>query len=242
MHCPSCGVEVVEEAVFCHKCGKRIAVGSQQPPPYEGARFDPVDELHSADKVMPEDAEAAAEAASDTAEAFQQGVAARQGPQTMPEEELWQGGYCAKAMIGAWILSAGIALLLIVLGIVFPHGWLWIGIVVAVLLLGIYQYLKLLYRQWNIRYTLTTLRFVHETGILRRRTDRIEVIDMDDITVEQKMLERLVGVGTIHVTSSDTSDPELVMLGIENVKQVAGVIDETRRKERHRRGLHIESI
>jgi len=32
------------------------------------------------------------------------------------------------------------------------------------------------------------------------------------------------------------------MPGIENVKEVAGKIDEKRRSERRRRGLHIESI
>jgi hypothetical protein len=32
------------------------------------------------------------------------------------------------------------------------------------------------------------------------------------------------------------------MRGIEGVKDVAGLIDDIRRKERRRRGVHIESI
>ena len=52
----------------------------------------------------------------------------------------------------------------------------------------------------------------------------------------------LESAGTIRITSSDRSDPILVIPGIEKVKEVAGIIDETRLQERLRRGLHIESI
>ena len=53
----------------------------------------------------------------------------------------------------------------------------------------------------SVHYLLTTQRFIHETGILRRVNDRIELLDMDDITFEQGLLERLVGVGTIRIAS-----------------------------------------
>jgi len=73
-------------------------------------------------------------------------------------------------------------------------------------------------------------------------TDRIENIDMDDITYEQKFIERFVGVGTVIISSSDRTHPELRLIGIENVKEVADQMDDIRRAERRRRGLHIESI
>ncbi len=231
MHCPACGVEVVQQAVFCHQCGKRLDFNSQQFPPHQGEENAPAAES------IPTNTQAAG-----LAEAFQQSIAARQTPDQEPELNLWQGGFSPKAMIGAWVLSGLVTLLLLALGIYFPYKYVWIGVVVVILVLWNYQAIKLLFRRWNVRYTLTTQRFIHETGILRRVTDRIEVIDMDDITVDQKVLERLVGVGTIRVTSSDTTHPELIMPGIENVKQVADLIDDTRRKERRRRGLHIESI
>jgi len=237
MHCPSCGVEVFEQAVYCHKCGKRLDLESQQFPPLPGEQIDP-----AADQLPDETPNAAAEPPSALADSLQGSVADRQGPDEQPERELWQGGYSSKAMLGAWVLSGLITLVLLILGIYFPRQWVWLCIVVAVLALWAYQMLKLLYRRLNVRYTLTTLRFVHETGVLRRVTDRIEVIDMDDISVDQKILERMVGVGTIRISSSDTTHPTLVMPGIEHVQEVGTLIDETRRKERHRRGLHIESI
>jgi membrane protein YdbS with pleckstrin-like domain len=110
------------------------------------------------------------------------------------------------------------------------------------LLPWLYCFLLLCYRRMSVRYLLTTQRFVHESGILRRVTDRIEVIDIDDITFEQGPLERLVGVGTIRVSSRDRSHPQLELPGIENVKDVSERFDNARRAERRRRGLHIEQI
>jgi uncharacterized membrane protein YdbT with pleckstrin-like domain len=100
----------------------------------------------------------------------------------------------------------------------------------------------LAYRKLTVKYQLTTQRFIHEKGLLKRVTDRIEVIDIDDVSVEQRLIERMVGVGTIKLISSDRSHPVLMLRGIEKVREVAATIDDLRRKERRRRGLHIESI
>ena len=146
-------------------------------------------------------------------------------------------------MIGAWVFSSLITIVSLIIWIMYvSNGTAWLVLVVLIVLLWLFQLLKLCYRRMNIRYQLTTQRFIHETGILRRVTDRIETIDMDDITFEQSFLERFVGVGTISISSSDRTHPEIVMFGIEDVKRIAGVIDDTRRAERRRRGLHIESI
>ena len=115
----------------------------------------------------------------------------------------------------------------------------WLAI--SALLWGWFAIL-LAYRKLTVKYQLTTQRFIHEAGLLKRVTDRIEVIDIDDVTFEQRILERMVGVGTIKLVSSDRTHPVLLMRGIENVKQVASQIDDLRRKERRRRGLHIEAI
>ena len=100
----------------------------------------------------------------------------------------------------------------------------------------------LAYRRLSVKYRLTNQRLFHEAGILRRVTDRIEIIDVDDVTVEQGIVERMLGVGTIRVTSSDRTSPELHMPGIDHVKEVADTIDQARRAERQRRGLFIESV
>ena len=160
------------------------------------------------------------------------------------EDDLWKGGYSQKAMFGNWVLAAVITIggLVAVLMIDWRSGGLWITWLCVALLLWVGFGLLYLYRRLTVKYELTSQRFIHESGLLKRLTDRIEVIDIDDVAFEQGPVERIVGVGTIKITSSDRSHPELSLRGIGNVKSVAGLLDDVRRKERRRRGLHIESI
>ena len=99
-----------------------------------------------------------------------------------------------------------------------------------------------LYERLSVDYTLTSQRFVHQKGILRRTINRVELIDIDDVTVEQGFIERMFGVGTIKVLSSDVSDPKLLLRGIDDVKRVASMIDDCRREERRKRGMYIETV
>jgi membrane protein YdbS with pleckstrin-like domain len=239
MLCPKCAAEVSEQSVYCHKCGERIDLGGQQYSPDDQAGAGPSSEDVSSGEVPDRPA---APPPPTPAEKFQETAALRQGRDEEPEEELWEGRYSSRAMINAWALSGLITIALVVLAFWIWKSWFTWSVIVVVALLWIYQLCVMKYRQWIVRYQLTNQRFIHQSGILRRVTDRIEVIDMDDITFEQGLLERFVGVGTICVTSSDRTHPELLLRGIQNVQEVAGKIDDTRRSERRRRGLHIESI
>lgn len=234
MQCPACGAEVLAEAVYCHVCGERVDAESQN--------FAPAEQEGSGAAMGPAPDAAKRESTHDREPAARDPFRPRRDDDDV-EEELWEGGYSSKAMIGAWAVSALVSIALLAIGAVWVRDvTIWIGLAVAILLLWTVQAARLLYRQWNIRYRLTTQRFIHQTGILRRVTDRIELIDVDDITFEQGLLERFVGVGTIRVSSSDRTHPEFAMPGIENVGEVAGLIDDARRTERRRRGLHIESV
>jgi membrane protein YdbS with pleckstrin-like domain len=160
-----------------------------------------------------------------------------------PEEQLWQGSYSKLAMIGAWSAAAVISLASMLIGL-FGNitGQVWLAIIGAngaiwTALLARYFYLR-----FSRHYSLTNQRFTHVRGLLWRQTDRIEVIDIDDVAFTQGPVERMLGIGTVRITSSDQSHPELALPGIENVPDVAGLIDDARRKERRRRGLYIESV
>src|SRR5690606_34405327 len=100
----------------------------------------------------------------------------------------------------------------------------------------------LAYRKLTWRVVVTDQRLIHHHGLLHRVSHRIEVIDIDDVAYDQALLERLVGVGRITITSSDRTHPELHMKGIDQVERVASLIDDTRRHERMRRGLYIETV
>ncbi len=222
MHCPACGVETVEQAIFCHKCGERL----------NSAKFEVAASPQPAD-----------DPASVPAETSPRGTVATPATQDQPEEELWHGGYCSKAMIGAWTLSGLISLGLLIVGLVWARqAGYWLMLLLAMLVPWLYDLVVLCYRRLSVRYLLTTQRLMHESGVLRRVNDRVEVLDMDDITYEQGLLERLVGVGTIRISSADRTHPELLLQGIENVKGVSELFDGARCAERRRRGLHVEQI
>jgi membrane protein YdbS with pleckstrin-like domain len=158
-----------------------------------------------------------------------------------PEQTLWEGGYSPKAMFGTWLVVAVTSVALLVVAFLYqmPTIPIALGIIVAlwVLVACIYAYRRLGYH-----YELTSQRFIHQVGVLSRQTDRIEVIDIDDVSFFQGPIQRMLGIGTIDITGSDRSHPHLFMRGIADVKSVAGLIDDVRRKERKRRSLHIQSI
>jgi len=221
MRCPACGVEVVEQAVYCHKCGGRIEASADNGPVNSQPAGDP------------------GPAAPD----FLQAAAIRRETAAEPEKELWRGGYSSKAMIGAWVISGAIDVVLLIVGVYAGFGATgWLILVAAMLLPWLYHAAVLGYRRMSVSYRLTNQRFIHELGALRRVNNRIELLDMDDITFEQGLLERLVGVGTVRIGSSDRTDPELVLPGIDNVKEVTAILDNARLAERRRRGVHIEQI
>jgi membrane protein YdbS with pleckstrin-like domain len=214
MKCQHCGAEVVEDAAFCHACGESLSAAAV---PDAVGRPTP------------------------GKQAFTNAVA-RRGDDDDPDDVLWEGSYSKLDMIGYWLGAAAITLGAVIWG--FMGGWggkTWAIVLALVAAMWIALLLRLIYLQLSVRYTLTTQRFIHEHGLLWRRQDRIETIDIDDVTV-QGPVQRMLGIGTVRMVSSDQSTPEFLLVGIEDVRKVAGMVDDIRRKERRKRGVHIESV
>ncbi|MEK6246591.1 MAG: PH domain-containing protein, partial [Planctomycetales bacterium] len=231
MNCPKCDTELPFNAHFCHRCG-----ASLEEPGEEGASFEASQDATKQSGKGSEEMSAASDRPRDKFK-----PTGADGEEDR-EIDLWRGGYSPKAMIPCW-LGAGL-LTVVAIVVAFSVGatrfW-WLVIIGSLFLIGIFLFLRLAFLKINYRYHLTNQRFIHETGILRRVTNRIEVIDIDDVQFEQGLLERLVGVGTIRMTSSDHSHPKLILKGIEDVEAVSGEIYSARRQERTKRGLHIET-
>ncbi len=148
-------------------------------------------------------------------------------------------------MIGAWI-AAGLLTVVLLGGLGFSPWrdeqtvWWIAGAILAALWVWLIG--TLLYRKFSRHYDLTTQRLKHRKGILFRKMNRIELIDIDDVMYEQGPIQAMLGVGTITLKTTDTSDPDFDMIGIADVKHISELIDDARRKERRLRGLHIETI
>jgi membrane protein YdbS with pleckstrin-like domain len=212
MQCAQCGVEAPEASLFCPNCGAQLAVESQTAVPQR------------------------------TAAAKLQSAGGAAGNQAT-EQTLWAGTYSPKAMIG-WIIGAALLSILIVIAVAVSGAsrGVWVWVVLALLLIWAALGLVALYQRMSVRYELSTYRLFHERGFISRTRDRIEVIDIDDVTLTQGPIERMMNVGTILVRSSDTTTPTLRMVGIDDARHVTDLIDNTRRAERQRRGIFMENV
>lgn len=160
---------------------------------------------------------------------------------TPAERTLWKGGYSAKAMYGVWLLSVALTAISIIAVALFASHIANIWYVLGGLLLlwwtsviGTY-----VFRRLGQHYELTTQRFIHQNGVLVRRTDRFEVIDIEDVSYTQGIIQRMLGVGDIMIRGKDESHPELLVSGVDKVPEIASLIDDVRRDERRRRSLHM---
>lgn len=217
MKCPVCNAEVPSGGAFCAQCGAKL-------PPAETA-----EKTRSGGSTM-------------TAAALSDAGAAKRRAADVPEETLWEGSYSAKAMIGPLVGCAVATVALVVGAVMMRESSFWAVPLGVALLLWIFAAVLFLSRRLGVSYKLTNQMFYHRTGVLTRVTNRIELIEVHDVTYEQGLIERAVNIGRILITSSDRTDPRLWLRGIEEVESIAKKIDDARRAEQIRRGRRIESI
>ena len=70
------------------------------------------------------------------------------------------------------------------------------------------------------RYRITNYRIDYERGLFNKRIDTLELWHVDDISFSQSLVERVLGVGTIHIVSGDATTPNLPLHGIPNPRPV----------------------
>ena len=109
--------------------------------------------------------------------------------------------------------------------------------------------LLLLLRAWYLvaatRYRLTTQRLFAQKGLIAKDLEEVELFRVKDVTVRQGVLDRMLGVGTVTVLSTDDSAPRLDLAGIrrpvEVKEQVRGAFRAARQREGMRTGEFIPS-
>ncbi len=69
-------------------------------------------------------------------------------------------------------------------------------------------------------YSLTEEALLVQTGFFSQKFDEIKLYRIRDFTVHRSFLQRLFGLGTVHICSADSSSPEF---DIVNIKDCLGV-------------------
>ena len=164
------------------------------------------------------------------------------------ETELWTGRTHWKHYAGRlalWVLGNIVAaILLIWIG---AHAeWLTTGrafwIIMPILLIsGLLILGRVLIRILGHRYRVTSQRLFIERGIFSRTIDQTELIRVDDVRVYKTFLDRLFGLGSVAVVSTDATDRETVMEGIFEPDRVAEAIRSHMRSMR-RKSLFVENL
>jgi len=124
---------------------------------------------------------------------------------------VWRNGHAGTVVLG-------------LLAIIPACAWVWFGCIY-------------IYRTKTIRYRLTQHRFYNEEGLFTKSVDTLELINIEDMTLRQTLVDRLIngGTGTIILMSNDQSHPTLKISGLENPRAAFESIDELRRRERNAR-------
>jgi membrane protein YdbS with pleckstrin-like domain len=91
------------------------------------------------------------------------------------------------------------------------------------------------------RYRLTTQRLFIERGILSQTVDQTELIRVDDVRLYKSLLDRLFGLGSVALTSTDASDREVLIVGVAEPDKVAEAIRSHMRVMR-RKSLFVENL
>lgn len=115
-----------------------------------------------------------------------------------------------------------IVLILASLSLIVFSGNMILGLVIATpfALLAFYEYFKLV----NIEMGVTNKRVIYKEGIISRKTEEMKLGAIENITIEQGFLQRLIGVGTVKVIGraatpvffNEVKDPLTVKKAIEN--------------------------
>ena len=92
------------------------------------------------------------------------------------------------------------------------------------------------------RYALSEDRLFTSVGFLNIKDDEVLLYRVRDIDLERRLFQRLFGVGTITVMSSDKSMPNLVLKNIKNPVMVKEIIHKQVEEMKIKRRVRVGEI
>ena len=113
------------------------------------------------------------------------------------------------------------------------------GVLLAFVGIGLLLLLRAWYLVAATRYRLTTQRLFVQKGLIAKELEEVELFRVKDVTVRQGMLDRMLGVGTVVVLSTDDTAPRLELAGIRRPVEVKESVRGAFRAARQREGLRM---
>lgn len=111
------------------------------------------------------------------------------------------------------------------------------GIAIVSLLYWVYKWLDLI----NKVYRITNDRIELEEGIFSKSIENIDMWRVQDLAFNQSLIQRILGLGRIHILSSDKSKPLMPVGPIYNAKDLYNKLKKAQLEADRRRGvIHVE--
>ncbi len=92
------------------------------------------------------------------------------------------------------------------------------------------------------KYRLSKDRLFIETGALTVKQDEVQLYRVRDISMKKSLWQRIFGVGTITVNSSDKTMPEIILKNVKDPFEVKEMLNEQVEKVKIQRNVRIGEI
>ncbi len=132
-------------------------------------------------------------------------------PRDLPEAEVWQGAPSQWTNFWWYVLCV----------LIIPIPW------------GIWKMISTAKQN----YAVTSQRLTLETGVFKRQLEEIELYRIKDTLLSRSFIQRMLGLGTVTVISSDESMPRLVIPWIKDPADVRQRLRENVELVRRARGV-----
>ncbi|MCK4658498.1 MAG: PH domain-containing protein [Phycisphaerae bacterium] len=100
---------------------------------------------------------------------------------------------------------------------------------------------RIVWRIFSCSYRLTSQRLFISRGIFSQTIDQTELIRVDDVRIRKSLFDRIFGLGSVRVLSTDATDHKLVIEGIRSPDQLAEHI-RTNMRILRRKSLFVEKL
>jgi len=129
------------------------------------------------------------------------------------EEVYYEGSPQLRGEAGKIIAAGLLAAALLAGGVFLFISGLWPFAIACFVLAILALAIPIIFTK-SVRYRISNYRIDYERGILSRRIDTLELWHVEDISFNQSLLNRMLGVGNIEVISHDDTTPKLMLRGL----------------------------
>nr|WP_294664523.1 PH domain-containing protein [uncultured Blautia sp.] len=92
-------------------------------------------------------------------------------------------------------------------------------------------------------YTVTDEIITVDSGLLRKEENDCYLYKVIDVRLESTLMERILGLGTIHCFTGDVTDPDLRLMHIKNSREIKDYILKQSEQERlKRKTLNMQQL